>query len=466
MKKLMTLALGFLLLTGAALPVSGEATPPLSSGIVNKTTEIYWGKGPQFPLLATVFAGTRLDVYEYDADWVLVLYETYGSYLGDFTEMSFYGYMSRDDIDCDPPLEGNASPKADTGPGKKKGKRPKPLPSKQPAEPTPGPTKMPEGTKEPLPTVELMDEYDWILRTNGLQTQKVETMGMTVSCSFALMAQKAGGTAPSSDPTFNRGIRTPYAATAFYSMKLATQNALEDLGLSMLTGTGGIDISMQASGASFYLDTGSENFTLVSFTLPMQTNGSFGISISGDMGSGTVKGDTGTNSLSGGSSLSVQLRKSGGGYKFVLVGLRPGGGNLEFPAVLEKTFADPDRFDQEAVKADERRKKAEAERDRMMEEQKRKAEEEAKATEDPLAPLVPVETPELAPLTPVTPDPLAPLVPEETPELAPLTPVTPDPLAPLVTEDPLAPLVPLKEDEAPPFPEPKGSHEGRKTRCA
>lgn len=443
MKKAMTLVLAILLLSGILPPALGEASPPISSGTVNKTTNIYWGKGEQFPILATVYAGAKLDAYEYDANWVLVLYKTYVTYMGKYTEQSFYGYIRRSDIDCEPPLEGEASPKADTGPGKKKGKRPKPLPNKQPAEPTPGPTKAPEGTKEPMPTVEQMEEeFDWIIRTNGLQTQEVKADGMTISCSFSLMAQKAGGTAASSDPAFNHGMHTPYAATAFYSMKLATQKALEELGLSMLTGTGGIDISMKASGAAFFLDTGAENFALVSFTLPMQTDGSFGVSVSGEMGSGTIKGDTGTTSLSGGSSLSIQLRKSGGGYKFVLVGLKPGGGNLEFPAVLEKTFADPDRFDKEAAAADARRKKAEAERDKWLEDMKKKAEEAADATEptqDPLAPLVPTEEP-LAPLTP-TEDPLAPLTP---------------------TEDPLAPLT---EDEAPPFPAPLGRQERSEVKC-
>ena len=95
MKKMMAIALSILMLAGIAPAARGEATPPISSGTVNKTTQIHWGKGVQFPVLATVSAGTRLDVYEYDADWVLVLHKTYGSYLGEFKELSFYGYMSR-----------------------------------------------------------------------------------------------------------------------------------------------------------------------------------------------------------------------------------------------------------------------------------------------------------------------------------------------------------------------------------
>lgn len=462
MKKMMAIALAILLLAGIAPAARSEATPPISSGTVNKTTQIHWGKGVQFPVLATVYAGTKLDVYEYDADWVLVLYKTYGSYLGEFKELSFYGYMSREDIDCDPPLEGEKSDKADTGPGKKKGKRPKPKPGEQPAEPSPGPTQGPDSTEEPEVSVEPMEEFDWIIHTNGLQTQKVTVTGLTVSCSFSLMAQKAGGSAPSSDPAFNQGMRVPYAATAFYSMKLSMSSALDEMGVSgFMSGEGGFDVSMQTSGATFYIDTGAEDFSLVSFTLPMQATGTLDPSITGDTGSGTIKAQTGTTSLSGESSLSVQLKKSGGGYKFVLVGLKPGGGNLEFPAVLEKTFADPDRFDKEAAKADARRKKAEEEQARRQEEMKREAEEAAKSQ--------PEETPELAPLTPVTPDPLAPLVPEETPELAPLTPVTPEPLAPLVPEEevpPLAPLTPVDDDEAPPFPEPSGHSQRRDQLCA
>ena len=452
MKKSTALVLALILLTGIGMPALGEATPPLSSGIVNKFSTIYWGKGEQFPVLATVSAGTRLDVYEYDAVWVLVLYKTYKNYQGQFSEQSFYGYLKRADIDCEPKLEGEASAKADTGPGKKKGKHPKPNTS-PPVQPTPGTTEAPADTEQPEVTVEPMDEFDWIIRTNGLQTQRVIVDGITIACSFSLMAQKEGGTAPSSDPAFNHGMHTPYAATAFYSMKMAMSDVLNDLGLSFLTGQGGFDITMQAAGASFYIDTGAEDFALVNFTLPMQTIGTLDPSIKGETGSGSVRAAVDPTTLSGESSISVQLRKSGGGYRFMLIGLKPGGGNLEYPAMLEKTFADPDRYDKEAAQADARRKKAEAERDRMQEEMKRKAEEEAKAT--------PEETPELAPLTPITPEPLAPLVPEETPELAPLTPVTTNPdLAPL------APLTPVDEDEAPPFPEPLGNSEWRGTLCA
>ena len=452
MKKTLAMTLMILLFLGAAMPVPGEASPPLSSGVVNQTANIYWGKGTQFPILAAVSAGIKLDVYEYDANWVLVLYKTYATYQGKTVNHSFFGYLMRDAITCDPPLEGESSPKADTGPGKKKGKRPKPRTGEQQPEASPAPSEAPEGTNEPDVTAEPQDEFDWIIRTNGLQSQKVIVDGTTITCSFSLMAQKAGGTSPSSDSAFNRGMRTPYAATAFYAMKFSTADYLAEQGLAWLTGEGGFDVTLKTAGATFYLDTGAEDFAMVSFTLPAQGEGALDPSITGETGNGTVKADAGSTSLSGKSSVSIQIKKSGSGYQFVLLGLKPGGGNLEFPAVLEKTFADPDRFDKEAAKEDARREKAEAERDRMQEEMKKKAEEAAKATVEPLAPLTPVEDLPLAPLTPLGDEPLAPL--------APLTPVDDDvlaPLAPLTPVDgdvlaPLAPLVPVTDDSAPPFP--------------
>ena len=448
MKKTMILTMVFLLLASIAPPAQGEATPPISSGVVNKTACIYWGKGIQFPVLATVFAGTKLDVYEYDMSWALVLYRTYGSYLGKYQEMSFYGYMGRDDITCDPPLEGEASARADTGPGKKKGKRPKPAATLKPAGPTPDSSRTPAQTGEPEVTVEPMEEFDWIIRTNGLQAQTVAVEGMAVVCSFSLMAQKAGGTSASSDPTFNSGVHTPYAAAAFYSMKLGMASALEDLGLSFLSGEGGFDISLQASGTSFFIDTGAENFALVNFTLPMQGTGKVG----GMVTDGNLKVDSGVTSVSGDSNLPIQMKKSGSGYKFVLVGLRPGGGDLEFPAVLEKTFADPNRFDKEAAEADARRKKAEAERDKWLEAMKTKAEETAKATEDPLegVSLTGTEDPFADVSLTGTEDPL---------EGASLTP-SEDPL------DNVTLIPPPPEDEAPPFPVPSGGLERRETQCA
>jgi hypothetical protein len=440
MKKAMVLILAFFIMSGIPLPALCEATPPISSGTVNKTTIIYWGKGEQFPILATVNAGEKLDVYEYDANWVLVLYKTYVTSGGEFSEHSFYGYIKRSDITCDPPLSGDASARADTGPGKKKGKRPKPIATSQPAEPTPAPTKAPTQTEQPDVTVEPMEEFDWIIRTEGLQVK--DTRGYSnilVTCSFSLMAQKAGGSAASSDPAFNGGMHVPYAAMAFLSLKWSAQETLTDFGVNDVTGTGGLDMNLQASGVAFYLDTGVEDFALVGFSLPMRGSIGGAVTVTGEAGSAHREVPVETLNVS----INIQLKKSGAGYQLALSGLPAGVNGVEFPAILEKTFADPDRFDKEAAEADARRKKAEAERDKWLEEQKQKAEEAAKATEYPLAPLTPTEDP-LAPLTP-TEDPLAPLTP---------------------TGEPLAPLTPSQEDEAPPFPSPSGRLERRNIKCA
>ncbi len=449
-----TLAIALLILLASALC---EATPPISRGVVLKTANIHWGKSEAFPVLATVFPGTRLDVYEYDRTWALVRHDTAVRQGTEFKIIAFYGYISRDALVCDPPLEGEASDKADTGPGKKKGKRPKPGPTAAPA-PTGAPVTDAPATPQPAPTVEPMEEFDWIIRTNGLQTQTVELMGVPVKCSFSLMAQKAGGSAPSSDPAFNHGMRVPYAATAAFYIRISMSDTLDTLGLGgVAIGTGGADVAMSTAGATFFLDTGAEDFALVNFSLRMQAQATLDAAVQADTGGASIEAETGKSTMTAEQAIPVQLRKSGGGYKFVLVGVRPGGGNLEFPAVLEKTFADEDRFDKEAKKADERRKQAEeAERKRKAEE-KRKADEEAAATPEPLAPLEPVTIP---PLEPVTIPPLEPVT------LPPLAPVTIPPLTPVNDLPPPVPVTPVNDDDAPPFPQPQSDAQRRTTLCA
>ncbi len=453
MKKFLTLLLAVLLLVSGfpgPVQVARAVSDPISHGQINTVTYVRWGKSELYPVLGMVGPTDEFDVYEYDKNWVMVLYDTWISQGNTTRSHSFFGYVKRSEIDCDPPLEGDESAKADTGPGKRKGKKPKnrasPAPSAGVSEqPSAEPTEQASEQPEPTPYMDEMEEYDWIIRTNGTSTQSFDAGdGIIVHASFSLMAQKAGGTAPSSDPAFNHGMHTPYAATAYLSLVCKMSDAIENWGLSeLMQGSGGWEINIRAPSSRFFLDTGSEDFALVNLSIPAASDAKIDPSIKTDTVSGSFFGQ-----VSGAMSIPVQLQRSGGGYRFVLKNMRPGGGDLTFPAVLEKTFADEDRWQKKAREADEARRKAEDARRKMEEEARKKAEEAAKespapaATEEPLAPLVTDEIP-LAPL--VTPDPLAPLVPEE--PLAPLAPVTPPP------EDiPLAPLVPLDGENVENFP--------------
>lgn len=432
---------------------------PISKGTINKVTYLYWGKSEMYPTLALVGPGEKFDVYEYDKNWVMVLYDTWVSQGAGGSVQSFYCYVKRADITCDPKLDGDASAKADTGPGKRPGKKPKPqqspgATSEESAAPTEGPTA--EESAEPEPTVEDQDEYDWIIRTPGVCNVTVHVEQMDFTCSFALMAQKAGGTAPSSDPAYNHGMHTAYAATAFYGMVATTQGLVDNVGMSSFwNGSGGIEITGQAPAATFYIDTGAEDFALVNFTVNLDATAILNPKIT----DGRITVDAGTSSVNMPFPLPVQLKKVGSGYKFVLPGMKPGGGDLTFPAVLEKSFADPNRWDKAAKDADKRRKEAEKLIKQLLDKIKKQMQDElakqqntgndGASTTDPMT--VTVDDGKEVPLAPlVTPEPdvsLAPLVTEEPlASLAPLVPADTDELAPL------APLVPSSDEGASDFP--------------
>lgn len=417
------------LFNGRALAADDGPTPPIANGTINKVTYIYWGKSEMFPTLGLVGPGTKLDVYEYDKTWVLVLYDTYISVGGTTQAHSFYGYVKRTDITCDPELEGDKSASADTGPGKRKGKKPKAAPTDSPADPPEEPEE--PGTEEPEPTIpeDEQEELDWIIRTPGMCKVSIDAGdGVVCKVSFALMAQKFGGYAASSDPIYNNSIHNPYAATGFFSMISDTQDMLENWGVTeFLSGSGGFSIVGEAPGTKIYIDTKSDDFALVDFTLNMNATGTLNPKIT----DGNITGSV-SSTVNMAMPLPVLLKKVGSGYKFILKGMRPGGGDLEFQAVLEKAFHDPNR---EAKEEDARRKRAEDLRKKMLDKMKEemRKEQEAKdnaakgetSSTDPLT--VPGDNGEditLAPLVPSDGDiELAPLVPpEDDTDLAPLVP--------------------------------------------
>jgi hypothetical protein len=429
MKKALAVLIVFLLIVQslpfgtatAADSSSSNISDPISHGRMNTVTYVYWGKSELFPRMGMVGPNDEFDVYEYDENWVMILYDTYVTQGYTGSAHSFFGYVKRNEITCDPQLEEGSSAKADTGPGKRKGKKPK----------TPKPTDVQstdvqstaaestgksEETGEPEPSVPVNEdeEFDWIIRTPGICSVTVPVEEAVFTCSFALMAQKAGGVGPSSDPAFNHGMHTPYAATVFFGMVSPMSDYIKNLGeaSNFLSGSGGIDISGQAAGSTFYLDTGALDPALVNFSVTLQATATFDPSVT----DGNLTVNAGTFSTSQSFPLPVQLKKAGKGYRFILKGMKPGGGDLEFPAVLEKTFSDPEKWDKAARDEDKRRAEAERLRKKLLEKiresMKKEQEAKAKAESSKQTDFDSLEGIDLAPLDPLDgvsltePDPL------------------------------------------------------------
>jgi hypothetical protein len=233
------------------------------------------------------------------------------------------------------------------------------------------------------------------------------------------------------------------------------QDMLGDMGVSnYMQGSGGIEIIGQSSGSKFYIDTASLDPALVNFTINLDATATLNPQIT----DGNITTKMSPISTSQSFPLPVQLKKVGSGYKFILPGMKPGGGDLEFKAVMEKTFTDPDKWDKEAAEADRRREEAERLRKELLEKIKKQMQDEynkqqsreGDGTTESTSP-VPSgdEDTDLAPLVPEdsSDTDLAPLVPEENSDTD---------LAPLVPEDSsdidLAPLVPTNDETVDDFP--------------
>lgn len=445
--------------------IEGEDSPfsePLSKGTIKKMTNVYWGKSEAFPVMGVVYKDDEYDVYEYNDEWVMILFDTYLTQGNTVKSHSFFGYVKRSEITCDPELGDEPSKKAETGPGKKKGKKPK-VPKKGDEETTNDTNKENESSDEDTTDeeedtstdeedvdVSTDEDYDWILRTPGLCNITVPVEQSNFYCSFSIIAQKAGGMGPSSDPGFNHGIHTPYAATAFFSMISPMQDTLQNAGLSnILSGSGGVEIIGQAAGATFFIDTASLDPALVNFNVTLNATAT----LNPEVTDGNITGSFGKITTTQTFPLPVQLKKVGKSYKFVLKGMKPGGGDLEFPAILEKTFSDEDRWDKAAKEADRKRQEAEKIRQKILDKIKKQVQDEwSKQNEDqtttPKETATTTDLPELAPLEPLGPD------------LAPLEPLGPEKEDNQTTEDSddtpeLAPLWPLGDESATDFPSSK-----------
>ncbi|MCX7773931.1 MAG: hypothetical protein N2376_12550 [Clostridia bacterium] len=449
----------------ASLAEGSGPTPPIAKGKMKTVSYVYWGKSEMFPTIGMLGINQEIDIYEYDKEWVLTKYDTFVTQGNMTVSHSFYGYVKRKDVICDPPLEGDASKKADTGPGKRKGKKPKGNRGSATPEPqgTKTATAKPEDqTEEPktteISTEDLM-EYDWIIRTPGV-CQVVVDMGdgYRFVARFGMMATKFGGYTASSLPIYNDGKSNPYVGYVNFSMKMSMQDVLNNNNLGFLQGDGGISIDAFSSNARFNInsETDDATSTIISIMTSMTTvlNPEITDKNQNIHGGGNLFNDQRV------APLDMKLVKNGSGYQLVVLNMRPGGGDLKFPAMLEKfplddiTKAERERLARE--RREEQLRKAKELQKKILEDWKKEIEKgmqdelnkDSKKGED--------EDIELAPLEPSKSGssdddiPLAPLV---TPEPSQGSNSDADiPLAPLVTPDasqgsgkddeiPLAPLV-------------------------
>lgn len=372
------------LLTVFALAVTGvetvkaEASDPIATGKMKNVSNVYFGKSESFPTIGLVGLNQEIDIYEYDKNWVLTKCETSITQGTHTYGHSFYGYVKRSDVLFDPPLEGDESSKADTGPGKRKKKPPKrPGDTAPPAQEEPDATKSDEGQKPESEEVktEDMSEYDWIVRTPGVCQMTVDMGdGAKFVCRFSLYAMKFGGYTASSLPVFNDGDKNPYVGYVSFSMKQNMQDFLGANNLGFLEGLGDVDIQAYNNNARFSIDSQTDSGTnaiisimtnRISILNPQINDNKMGIKIGGE-----VFRDQST------APLDMKLIGDGGGYKIALLHMKPGGGDLIFPAMLEKfPLSDIEKAERKRLEEEMTEKQREEQRARAKEEQERAMEE-------------------------------------------------------------------------------------------
>lgn len=379
-KKLLLLIICFAVVFPLAIPNAlAETSPPIAQGKIKRHTYIYWGKDEAFPTIAWLNSGEMIDIYEYDSKWVLTKHQTWVTYNGETTIREFYGYVKRADVVCEPPLKGEKSPKAETGPGKRKGRPPR---KRQPGDPPETPpeeeTPQPEDPTPPITTEDLM-EYDWIIRTPGVCKQTIDLGdGAKFKAQFSLMAIKFGGYTASSLPVFNDGNHNPYVGYASFSLNQSMGELVDELDLDFLTGTGGISIESFNSDARFHIDSQTDNGTKTIITIDMLATSTLNPQIMDEFWGLIVGGEMYQSTQV--MPLDIKLEPSGSGYRMVLINMRPGGGDLKFPAMLEKfPLSDIDKAERDRLKKEkdeEARRKARELQKKALEDLKKKLKEE------------------------------------------------------------------------------------------
>ncbi len=427
-KKLLSAVLCLLTVLAMAMAaVSADKTDDsflVAKGKMKTVSYVYFGKGESFPAIGLLGFDQEIDIYEYDKNWILTRCETYVSQGTHTYRHTFYGYVRRKDVTCNPPLEGDESPKADTGPGKRKKKLPKkPGTIATPAQSESTPTKAEEAQKpeDKKTSTEDLLEYDWIIRTPGVCQMTVDMgKGAKFVCRFALYAMKFGGYTASSLPVYNDGDKNPYVGYLSFSMKQNMQEYLGENNLGFLEGMGGVSIEAYNHNARFSIDSKNDDGSNAIISImtsrttvlnPQIKDKNMGIEMGGDMFREQSSAP-----------LDIKLVGVKGNYKLALLNMKPGGGDLTFPAMLEKfplddiAKAERERLAKEQAEKhrEEQRRKAREEQEKALEEWRRKINEGMEEQLDEESQKGEETDIDLAPLSPEDGDiDLAPLVPGE-----------------------------------------------------
>jgi len=359
LKKLVIALICITLVLSAYTPGSSADTyGPITTGEVKRAANVYWGKGEYFPVIGELQAGEVIDIYEYDSDWVLTRYAAAITYGGETGLYEFYGYVKRSDVDFDTPLM--QSTQIDTGrtkPGKRQ-ENPSPLPgvsgrkSSKGNETEPRGSDSPEEPENPNPAIPVEDltEYDWIIRTPGACKKDFyfEEGQVRFTVQFDMMVIKFGGYTASSLPVYNDGNHNPYVGYVSFSMKQDMAETISYVGIEHLQGSGGIDLNAFNGDARFFIDSPADDGTRAIFTIdtiaagtvdPTVRDYDMGIEIGGELFNSSMK-----------MPLDIRLEPSGEGYRLVVLNMKPGGGNVDFPAMLEKIpLSDIEKAERERI---------------------------------------------------------------------------------------------------------------------
>ncbi|NLU32192.1 MAG: hypothetical protein GXX04_06180 [Clostridiaceae bacterium] len=409
-KKLVIVLICITLALSAYTPASLAAPEPVTRGEVIRDTTVYRGKGEDFPVIGELQAGDEIDVYEYDDEWVLTRYEAAITYEGETGLYEFYGYVKRNDVDIDTPLMQSTNIRTNQSrPGKRQG-NPPPLPGVSGKKPSQGNETDPPGSdsteepENPQPTIPVEDltEYDWIIRTPGTCKKDFlfEEGKVRFTVQFDMMVIKFGGYTASSLPVYNDGNHNPYTGYVSFSLKQDMSETISQVGIEHLEGVGGINLNAFNGDARFFIDSPVDDGTRAIFTVDTITTGTvdptirdynMGIEMGGELFNSSVR-----------MPLDIRLEPSADGYKLVVLNMKPGGGDVDFPAMLEKIpLSDTEKAERERIqkeKNDELTRKAQElwrkVKKSIQDDLREKLENESGGTEPPdgypsISPLVP-----------------------------------------------------------------------------
>lgn len=169
------------------------------------------------------------------------------------------------------------------------------------------------------------------------------------------MAIKFGGYTGSSLPVYNDGDHNPYVGYVSFSLKQSMKGITNQIGIEHLQGTGGISLDAFNSDARFYVDSPADDGTRTIITIETLSNAVVDPTIH-DYYQDLVVGVEFLNT-SMPMPLDIRIEPAGEGYQLVLLNMKPGGGDIRFPAMLEKIpLSDIDKAERERIKRNRTRK--------------------------------------------------------------------------------------------------------------